>query len=104
MIFPSWTNRRAMKKSEKASARLRYLINRIAAELGPINSLKSVGDEIGVNYSTILSYIDRGSFSRATADKLEERFDVPAEWLLDPMSIDDTSGTSLTQEFLEATV
>lgn len=102
MIFPTWTSRRTMNKAQKATARLRYLVNRISADLGPGNSLKSIGDEIGMSYATILNYIDRGSFSEAMANLFEEHFDIPAMWLMDPMSIETTLGSSLRNEFLSA--
>ena len=89
MIFPAWTRRSNMNKQAKASARLRYLINRLAVEYSPAGTLKSVADAVDINYSTILIYIERGKFSEPLAEKFELVFGIPAADLLDPLSISD---------------
>lgn len=88
MKFPQHVLR-ASKKTQ-ASARLKYLVYRMALELSPRPSIRALCEIIGVEHSTVATYITRGAFSYPLAAKMQEKFGrdlAAAEWLTSPLSI-----------------
>lgn len=91
MTFPQWTRRRGLTKQQQASLRLRYIMNRLAAEHSPVGSLKSIADAVGISHSTILIYVGRGKFSEPLAQRFQETFPawIKKENLTTPLSISE---------------
>lgn len=90
MNFPKWTNLRSMSQQEKASARLRYLINCLAAQYSAAASIQSIARAVGVSHSAIINYINAGKFSDTMALRFEDTFGrdvLPNEWLRAPLAI-----------------
>lgn len=91
MKFPLRVLRTA--KKHQASARLRYLIYRLALEQCPRPSVRALCEEAGIDHSTVTTYITRGSFSSKLALEFQERFGrelAAAEWLTSPLKITTT--------------
>jgi len=88
IVYPEWVNK-GRGKQVRASNRVRYIINRLAAEVGPKNSIRAIADAIKMDYSTLCVYMIRGYFSPRTADKLEKCFGpdwAPSHILQDPLA------------------
>lgn len=88
MKFPLWVLRTA--KKNQASARLRYLVYRLALDNCPRPSVRAVCELAGIDHSTVTTYITRGSFSSKLALEFQERFGrdlAAAEWLTSPLNI-----------------
>lgn len=90
MKFPKWVLR-IRSKRQQASARLRYMLYRIALEVSDTPTIRSMCVQTGVaNHSTVSLYISQGAFSNALAARFEEIFGpdiITADALTDPMSI-----------------
>jgi hypothetical protein len=70
MHFPAWVaNVRSPKK--QASARLRYLINKAAAEMPRAGSVAALAKASGIDRGLIYKYMDRGSFTESAARAIE---------------------------------
>lgn len=87
--FPQWVD--AHKKDEqRASARLRYLINRAAVEATGRQSVRGLCEKIAMDHSSISFAIRRGYFTEQMAQAIEAavgRAVVKAEYLIAPLKI-----------------
>lgn len=94
MKFPSWVDAPKSKEG-KASNRLRYTLNMLAAHHTPRASVRSLAQFAGINPSTLSICVKRGSCSAEVAVKLDEKClkpmpvpcDVNVKFLMEPMSI-----------------
>lgn len=92
MKFPEWVLK-ASKKNQ-ASARLRYLVYRIALEASPKPTVRALCENIDIDHSTVTTYITRGAFSPNLARLFEKKFGrdiADAMWLTDPLCIVPTN-------------
>ena len=90
MKIPHWVDARKRKKTERASARLKYVLGVIAATHTGRQSMRALAEKVGMDHSTLSTYIRRGAFSVAAAQRIECTFGrdvVTCEFLLDPLSI-----------------
>lgn len=94
MHFPAWVTNPRLKKQEKASNRLKYLLARLALDYSKEGSITHVASCIGMSHTTFYNYIARGAFSDSMALRIEKLFgreNCPNEWLRDPLSIPVTA-------------
>lgn len=91
MVFPAWVNKARSNKA-KASARLRYIIIRLAIEHSASASVRAMCDSAGLcRHSVVALYISKGAFSQRLAEKFEQHFGsdiITAAALMDPLSIE----------------
>lgn len=88
MQFPKWVLD-ASKKTQ-ASARLRYLVYRLALEVSPKPTVRALCAHVEIDHSTVTTYITRGAFSATLAMQFQKKFGralADAAWLTDPLSI-----------------
>jgi hypothetical protein len=94
MRFPLWVDGKRMSKAARASARLKYMLSMLAAHVDGRQSMRALGDRVGLNHSTLSLYIRRGSFSESAARKIEEKIGretIPFEYLVAPLDIAATT-------------
>lgn len=94
-IIPTWVDKKARSKAEKASARLDYLLGLIAAIHTDRKSIRGVAEKVGLDHSTISLYIRQGKFSEKAAARMvagikDEHLTVAM--LTDPLSIGKSPG------------
>ena len=90
MNIPSWVERGLRSKEAKRRARLKFIINNLAARFTSRGSVRQLGVILGVDHSTISGYIQKGEFSEAAATKIVAKVADPTltvKMLTDPMSI-----------------
>lgn len=87
MEFPDWVLH--APDEDKASARLRYLINKAAVECAGSGSLANFASAAGVDRTLLYRYITAGAFTESAAQRIERVAGhvVTAVMLVDPMSI-----------------
>ncbi len=88
MKFPEWVLK--APKRLQASARLRYLVYRLAIEITPKASVRALCEQTAIDHSTVTLYIKRGQFSPSLAHAWQKQFGrtlVRAEWLIEPLDI-----------------
>lgn len=87
--FPKWVD--AHKDEEqRASARLRYLINRAAIEATGRQSVRGLCEQIEMDHSSLSFAIRRGYFTESMAQAIEAavgRAIVKSEYLIAPLKI-----------------
>lgn len=94
MQFPPWVTNSRLKKSEKASNRLKYLLARLALDYSKEGTIRHLATTIGMSHTTFYNYIKKGEFSFKTAMRLEKllgREVCPNEWLREPLNIPVTA-------------
>jgi hypothetical protein len=74
MLIPAFVTARKRKKSERASAVLRYVLANLAAKYTGRQSMRALAEVVGVDHSTLSTYIRRGSLSVATATRITVKF------------------------------
>lgn len=88
--FPEWVQKVRGKKAQ-ASARLRYILARLAIEYTDSPSVRGLCVSTGLcGPSVVSAYINQGAFSPVLAEKFEKHFGasvINAKALIDPMSI-----------------
>lgn len=91
MVFPKWVSKARSKKAQ-ATARLRYIIYRLAIEHGDSASIRAMCDATGVcKHSVVSLYVSQGAFSRHMAERFEAHFGsdvVKADQLVSPLDIE----------------
>jgi hypothetical protein len=89
--FPSWVDNPARQsKAAKASKRLNYLLYRAALQVVPSGNITAFAKFIGVERSTLHTFVQDGSFSPRMAIAIEEavgRDHTPHEYLRNPLEI-----------------
>jgi hypothetical protein len=70
MRIPAWVDGARSSKSKRASSRLRFICNHLAAQYTERASLRALGELVGLDHSTIAIYIRRGAFSLPAAEKI----------------------------------
>lgn len=88
MKFPPWTKKGTLQ--ERATKRLRYLINSTAAWVTEDGSVSAFATHCGVDRSSLHTFIARGAFSAATAVAIERAVGpdvLRAVWLTNPLEI-----------------
>lgn len=92
MSFPTWVQKKNRTKGAQASARLRYMLCRLANEFSERATIRSVCELSGAaNHSTVSLYISKGSFSEACAARFEEFFGaehITAAALVAPLEVE----------------
>lgn len=74
MKFPTWVTKTRGKKAQ-ASARLRYLIYRLAIEFTDTATVRALCETTGIaKHSTVSLYLSQGAFSQGMAERFEEHF------------------------------
>lgn len=91
MQFPAWVEGGRMSKAQRATARLKFILNHLALHYTGRNSMRALAEKVGYDHSTLSTYIRRGSFSQQAADEIVEKLEctatIKAEHLVDPLSI-----------------
>jgi hypothetical protein len=94
MTFPKWVETHK-DDNARASARLRYIVSRLAVEFSEDMSVRAISDAIGYDHSTLWCGVRRGRFSAdmafAIQGVLEKRkctLRITAEHLMSPLSIE----------------
>ncbi len=89
MDIPNWVDAKTCKKSQINTARLRYIMNVIAAKHTGGSSLRALAERIKMDHSTLSLYVRRGRFSEPAAKKINKLDnDVPVSWLTNPENIE----------------
>lgn len=89
MIFPAWVDK-PRSKAQRATNRLKYILSQLAIGATERNSMRALGEVVGLDHSTLAIYVRRGQFSEKAARKIEAKFgsDVcPATHLTNPLNI-----------------
>lgn len=95
MLFPKWADAPRMTKAERASGRLKFIVQSLALEHTGRSSLRSLAKAVGLEHSTIGKSITQGSFSEKSALQIVHRIKprlVSAEMLMNPLAIDKSPG------------
>lgn len=92
MEFPKWADAPKMKKADRASGRLRYLLMTLALTHTGKNSVRALSTIVGLNHSTLSKYIKQGFFTEKAAAQVQLRIGFSAAFLMDPLSIPNTPG------------
>ena len=90
MYIPAWVEKDKRSQSAKRTARLKFIINGLAARFTSRGSIRAFGLFVGVDHSTISGYIRKGEFSEAAAKTIIAKVGDPTltvEMLTDPLSI-----------------
>lgn len=89
MQIPHFVEVGRKTKKAKASARLKFVLANLAAQHTSRSSMRALADKIGMDHSTLSTYIRRGYFSEPAAKRIEEVMgavsDITAAELMDPM-------------------
>jgi hypothetical protein len=89
MLIPAFVEAGRKTKKAKASARLKFVLTNLAAQHTSRSSMRALANLVGLDHSTLSTYIRRGSFSKPAADRIEERIgavsNITAAELIDPM-------------------
>ena len=90
MMFPLWVQKARSKKAQ-ATARLKYILYRLAIEQAGTPTIRGLCEGIDfANHATVSLYVKKGAFSHRMAEAFEEHFGsdaVTAAQLTDPLSI-----------------
>lgn len=99
MKIPHFVDARKRTKKERQSARLKYVLGVIAAKNTGRQSMRALADMVGLDHSTLSTYIRRGSFSVPAAEKVIAGLqqhkiapEVTVEQLIDPLLIEKVPG------------
>ena len=87
--FPHWVDD-VSTDQERASARLRYLVNRAAIEATGKQSVRALAEKIEMDHSSISNAIRRGYMSEGMAQAIEQsvgRAVLKANYLINPLKI-----------------
>lgn len=91
--FPQWTHtsgKRELSKANRATARLRFIINYLAMLDSPSATYVALAKALGIHHTTLNVYIARGSFGENVAAKIEAHFGpsvITADMLINPNDI-----------------
>ena len=91
--FPPWVDAQP-NDDERASARLRYLVNRAALEATGKQSVRALAEKIEMDHSSISNAIRRGYMSEGMAMAIEQsvgRAVLKANYLINPLKIKATA-------------
>lgn len=87
--FPQWVDAPA-RKAERATNRLLYIVRKIAIERTGSQSMRGLGEIVGMNHSTISKYCKAGAFTEKAACVFEVKLGkdtVSAAMLTHPLDI-----------------
>jgi hypothetical protein len=90
MEIPTWVDAKKRSKSAKATARLKFMLTYLAAKNTGRGSMRALAELVGLDHSTLSTYIRRGAFSEAAAQRIEAKLgakQITADMLVDPLSI-----------------
>lgn len=91
MRFPAWADHAKMTDAQRASSRLKFILNHLALHHTGRNSIRALAECIGYDHSTLSGYIRRGSVGEAAAteivDTLKCSRTVKVSDLVNPLSI-----------------
>lgn len=92
LVFPDWvTKPKKQPRRQLAVKRLRFVIMNAALQRGGAGNVATFAKEMGMERTTISSYIRAGRFSYPAAALAEQTFGVDLikkEWLTDPLTMD----------------
>lgn len=89
MNIPTWVDTKN-RGSKRASARLRYVMNVLAAKHTGGGSMRALAEKVSLDHSTISLYIRRGSFSQSAAERVVKMLktdEVTVDMLINPLDI-----------------
>jgi lambda repressor-like predicted transcriptional regulator len=89
LFIPPFVDRNK-KKSERASARLRYMLAVLAAKHTGRQSMRALSEMVGLDHSTLSTYIRKGSFSERSANRIAEAIgtdEITADMLMNPLEV-----------------
>lgn len=95
MLIPQWVDTHKRSNNAKSRARLRYVLANIAAKHTGRQSMRALAEHVGVDHSTLSTYVRRGGCSTATAKRIIDTFPdcgLSIENLVNPMTL--SVGTS----------
>ena len=87
--FPPWVDTQP-NDDERASARLRYLVNRAALEAPGKQSVRALAEKIEMDHSSISNAIRRGYMSEGMAQAIVQSVGLSmlkADYLINPLKI-----------------
>lgn len=91
LVFPEWvTKPKKQTRRQLAVKRLRFVIMNAALQRGGAGNVATFAKELGMERTTISSYIRHGRFSHPAAALAELTFGadlIKKEWLTDPLDI-----------------
>ena len=90
MDIPNWVDKGKRSKTEKATARLKYIIMTLASRHSPRSSMRGLAELVGMNHSTLAIYVRRGACSELAARRIVEKLKddtLTTTMLTDPMSV-----------------
>lgn len=88
MVFPPWIERKP--RSERASARLKFMINQAALIRFGRTSIRQVAEAADLSHASVFNAINRGSCTDKMADALVQVLQHPQvtrEALINPMAV-----------------
>lgn len=89
MIFPPFVDKNKTKAG-RASARLRYILVKLSVEHTGRHSMRGLAEVVGLDHSTLSTYIRKGGFSETAAFRVFHSIPncpVTIEELMNPMLI-----------------
>lgn len=91
MKIPYFVEARKRTKKERAAARLKYVLAVISAKHTGRQSMRALAEKVELDHSTLSTYIRRGSFSVAAAERIVGAIDnceVTVDQLVDPLTME----------------
>lgn len=92
MSFPTWVQKKNRNAKMQASARLRYMLYRLAIDYTDKPTIRALCIASGAGkHSTVSLYVAQGAFSQALAERFEKFFGaehITAAALMDPLSVE----------------
>lgn len=91
MKFPEWVDDPHQSNTERAGARLRYILKTASLHLTGDGTMRSIARMADVDHSTMAAAVKRGWFSIPMANKIQEavgRDHLKCEHLTHPLEIE----------------
>lgn len=90
MNIPTWVDNKNRGRQARASARLRYVMNVLAAKHSDRQTMRSLAEKVALDHSTLSLYIRRGAFSKSAAERIVKMLktdEVTVHMLMRPLEI-----------------
>ena len=89
MQIPAFIDRNKTK-SERASARLRYVLISLSVQHTGRHSMRALAELVGLDHSTLSTYIRKGGFSESAATRIVTAIptcDISVDELMRPLTV-----------------
>ena len=90
MKIPQSVDRQNRTKAARASARLRFMLRFVAVQHTHRASMRALGELVGLDHSTLSTYIRVGKFSESAAKRICDKVGhdtISVEMLVNPLSL-----------------